>query len=1524
MNGKEIIVGKRKLRFSPEHDQPPNKKHDSPRSFSGDEAYNSSPFHCRGDETEGSLCEDMLDINEEEPQEDPQEEPQEICTESLQDLYKYLVAAMEPLGVIDHLHHSELFSDNFLEECKETPNRKRRNDLLIKEIYKIAINKDSDVLQQFASALNKTDQSFIVNHLKQPSGVPGKVKYRRSSLMGFISHMKDRLVENIEPKDFIDDLLASRTISFNDHEDIIRLDLRRQRVAVIMEKVEQRNSNSLEIIKAIINAYPKIFEEFERTTKYGSSDDTATDQSKGGTAVGIRLLLKCGTGLHGRRDQLRRIEKRAVERFSSSNAENNEMIDELVEECRCMFEGLKISSVVIQLLTRAGDSLDKILKKIQSGKAVDWLLSILDEDDKRMLSQIGVTTLQVSVSVDEEGNLRCLNPVQDCICLLDKQSILKNKETLAGGLTDTESLIHQMKSFGIPISQLKKLRLVKNKSKRNTIILDFFAREDTPRLCFCLLEEHIKSRDPSYFESLFTNDINEDVEISTSDIKQYEEFLKDELEVQMFLPIIRSWKNEKSIRLLAKLSRCSCRSSRMTEFMRFLLFEKDLAWFWEQVREKQKYIWETITSTKRTIPPPKTDVLAAKLMNDTIVDEVDPFRLKRFMKEATVYALAFNEFETILSRKSQAQYMMNRISEDTIDDFMVALRRCGYERIYRQIKAGSLAKTYVCPRIHNANSRKKLIYKDQFDIAAKLSEYENSDKWKDSVSTNLVEGEPSLHYSISYLNPHVLGEFAMSPKSGFRSPASIGSARDSESGIFSGSDGQACEIANPHDFDDEGISSCSPRASQELDHVSEQKTEEIERKSSRFAKMERMLRLIDSDMSASRGLLQRSLSILTTRPTSNNCPHVEAMEENLSDDTSETLSSQSNLKTGDKDRISLRRSGLRRIHSELVEVPNKDGHVVEHSAKIPRWRLRYLDEDEATKQPMRSSTQLLACKDSEQEIKHSLKKSDTRKQNSLVLKEEKITEDYISPGRKNGDEGVISSLGRTSRKGKSTVTEVKQAWSEAYETKTPTFDGTKQPVRSSMQIIDCEDSEQEIKRSLKNSDTRKQNSLVLKEGTRQPVRSSKQILACEDSEEEIKRTLKESDTRKQNSLVLKEGTKQPVLSSKQLLACGNSKEEIKRSLKKLDKRKQNSLVLKKGTKQPVRASKQLIACEDSEEEMKRIVKKSDKRKQNSVVLKKGTKQPVCSSKQHLACKNSEEEIKRSLKKSDTRKQNSLVLKEGTKQPVCSSKQHLACEDSEEEIKRSLKKSDTRKQNSLVLKEGTKQPVRSSKQLLACEDSEEEMKRIVKKSDTRKQNSLVLKEGTKQPVRSSKQLLACEDSEKEMKRILKKSDIRKQNSLVLKEGTKQPVRSSTQLFACEDSEEEIKRTLKKSDTRKQHSLVLKEGTKRPVRSSMQLLACEDSGQETMRSLKKSDTRKQDSLVLKEGALESDAPVLEPRKSNAVYKRSLSGTLKSGKHMKNIPHFVKSGSEIALAEYFDTLCSTKTVHEERSVASPPNDR
>ncbi|XP_045214034.2 uncharacterized protein LOC123564470 isoform X4 [Mercenaria mercenaria] len=1360
MNGKEIIVGKRKLRFSPEHDQPPNKKHDSPRSFSGDEAYNSSPFHCRGDETEGSLCEDMLDINEEEPQEDPQEEPQEICTESLQDLYKYLVAAMEPLGVIDHLHHSELFSDNFLEECKETPNRKRRNDLLIKEIYKIAINKDSDVLQQFASALNKTDQSFIVNHLKQPSGVPGKVKYRRSSLMGFISHMKDRLVENIEPKDFIDDLLASRTISFNDHEDIIRLDLRRQRVAVIMEKVEQRNSNSLEIIKAIINAYPKIFEEFERTTKYGSSDDTATDQSKGGTAVGIRLLLKCGTGLHGRRDQLRRIEKRAVERFSSSNAENNEMIDELVEECRCMFEGLKISSVVIQLLTRAGDSLDKILKKIQSGKAVDWLLSILDEDDKRMLSQIGVTTLQVSVSVDEEGNLRCLNPVQDCICLLDKQSILKNKETLAGGLTDTESLIHQMKSFGIPISQLKKLRLVKNKSKRNTIILDFFAREDTPRLCFCLLEEHIKSRDPSYFESLFTNDINEDVEISTSDIKQYEEFLKDELEVQMFLPIIRSWKNEKSIRLLAKLSRCSCRSSRMTEFMRFLLFEKDLAWFWEQVREKQKYIWETITSTKRTIPPPKTDVLAAKLMNDTIVDEVDPFRLKRFMKEATVYALAFNEFETILSRKSQAQYMMNRISEDTIDDFMVALRRCGYERIYRQIKAGSLAKTYVCPRIHNANSRKKLIYKDQFDIAAKLSEYENSDKWKDSVSTNLVEGEPSLHYSISYLNPHVLGEFAMSPKSGFRSPASIGSARDSESGIFSGSDGQACEIANPHDFDDEGISSCSPRASQELDHVSEQKTEEIERKSSRFAKMERMLRLIDSDMSASRGLLQRSLSILTTRPTSNNCPHVEAMEENLSDDTSETLSSQSNLKTGDKDRISLRRSGLRRIHSELVEVPNKDGHVVEHSAKIPRWRLRYLDEDE-----------------------------------------EKNTKDYVVPGRENGDESGISSLGRKSRKGKCTLREVEQAWQEECKTKTPTFNATKQPMRSSTQLLACKDSEQEIKHSLKKSDTRKQNSLVLKEGT---------------------------------------------------------------------------------------------------------------------------KQPVCSSKQHLACKNSEEEIKRSLKKSDTRKQNSLVLKEGTKQPVCSSKQHLACEDSEEEIKRSLKKSDTRKQNSLVLKEGTKQPVRSSKQLLACEDSEEEMKRIVKKSDTRKQNSLVLKEGTKQPVRSSKQLLACEDSEKEMKRILKKSDIRKQNSLVLKEGTKQPVRSSTQLFACEDSEEEIKRTLKKSDTRKQHSLVLKEGTKRPVRSSMQLLACEDSGQETMRSLKKSDTRKQDSLVLKEGALESDAPVLEPRKSNAVYKRSLSGTLKSGKHMKNIPHFVKSGSEIALAEYFDTLCSTKTVHEERSVASPPNDR
>ena len=82
------------------------------------------------------------------------------------------------------------------------------------------------------------------------------------------------------------------------------------------------------------------------------------------------------------------------------------------------------------------------------------------------------------------------------------------------------------------------------------------------------------------------------------------------------------------------------------------------------------------------------DVLALKLMNDTIVEEVNPYRLTKYLSNQTKNDLGFSEFEDTQNRKLRTQYILNRISSDSIGEFMIAIRQGGYEHIYRQIKEG--------------------------------------------------------------------------------------------------------------------------------------------------------------------------------------------------------------------------------------------------------------------------------------------------------------------------------------------------------------------------------------------------------------------------------------------------------------------------------------------------------------------------------------------------------------------------------------------------------------------------------------------------------------------------------------------------------------------------------------------------------------------------------------------------------------------------------------------------------------------
>jgi hypothetical protein len=76
-------------------------------------------------------------------------------------------------------------------------------------------------------------------------------------------------------------------------------------------------------------------------------------------------------------------------------------------------------------------------------------------------------------------------------------------------------------------------------------------------------------------------------------------------------------------------------------------------------------------------------------MNDNIVEEIDPLHLKQRISIVTARKLRFDDFEKVTSRRERAQCFINRLSVDTMDEVLLAMRRSGYERIVDEIKAGT-------------------------------------------------------------------------------------------------------------------------------------------------------------------------------------------------------------------------------------------------------------------------------------------------------------------------------------------------------------------------------------------------------------------------------------------------------------------------------------------------------------------------------------------------------------------------------------------------------------------------------------------------------------------------------------------------------------------------------------------------------------------------------------------------------------------------------------------------------------------
>jgi hypothetical protein len=78
-------------------------------------------------------------------------------------------------------------------------------------------------------------------------------------LINFVQQQKETLLEEVEPRIILEDLIANSCISSNEKREIATTPKRRERVKLLLEKIKSSSDIvAAQISKCITNAYPNL------------------------------------------------------------------------------------------------------------------------------------------------------------------------------------------------------------------------------------------------------------------------------------------------------------------------------------------------------------------------------------------------------------------------------------------------------------------------------------------------------------------------------------------------------------------------------------------------------------------------------------------------------------------------------------------------------------------------------------------------------------------------------------------------------------------------------------------------------------------------------------------------------------------------------------------------------------------------------------------------------------------------------------------------------------------------------------------------------------------------------------------------------------------------------------------------------------------------------------------------------------------------------------------------------------------
>ncbi|XP_053389115.1 uncharacterized protein LOC123564469 [Mercenaria mercenaria] len=632
---------------------------------------------------------------------------------------------MEPTGLAEKFHKMGILNSKSVENVQSGSSREKKNETLIKEICNIKPDSRKDVTyEMFVSYLEETGQGNIVSELRQSMHkrhILGIQHNERHNLMRFFHEMKDVLLDEVEPRIFIDKIVAIGGITIDEHEEITTKSTRRQRIRVLIEKIKSSVSSvSIWIINGMVEAYPGIYTAFKkqkngnRTTTKEQDDGKQNGLVSIGSSVQMKYQISTGNTLvvedqnehddpmskmKRMRRQAEEIERRMVDNVN----EDLSQLDTLLEHCITGIEEVKFSSIKIHLKALSKHSLDKLVTYSRSSAAKKLFLSLIDDETRQKLLDMKAKIV-VEIINGCKDNVATATFENDCLCTLDKERVANNRKALTAGICCSKAVINRFVESHLTDAKtkafLKKIKPIPKRKERNKKLLQFLLQSDSP-VFFCILEEEIIKHGGAEIIRATNRDHLAESEkvkpdtLNKADIQINKDLLFKELEVQWFISHLEKRKDTATQKLLVKIRASESRDERLGPFIEYISKAQDLNWFFEEIKTRHMHLYDTLLSRKTSNNTSSYESVDFKRLEaavhffyDEIIEEVDPLVLTKWLGNETKQEVHFSKLRNVHIRSKRASRFclsLLGVSPKSLHDVLSAMKACGYKEIVDDI-----------------------------------------------------------------------------------------------------------------------------------------------------------------------------------------------------------------------------------------------------------------------------------------------------------------------------------------------------------------------------------------------------------------------------------------------------------------------------------------------------------------------------------------------------------------------------------------------------------------------------------------------------------------------------------------------------------------------------------------------------------------------------------------------------------------------------------------------------------------------